>query len=302
MQTLREIIKDAQLHNVAVGHFNISDLAALKGIFDAAYALKQPVIIGVSEGERDFIGIKQVVALIKSLREEFSIIDGSASGGNFPIFLNADHTHSFGKIKEAVEAGFDAVLFDAGKENIEENIRETKEVVNFVKEYNQKNNCDVLVEGELGYIGSGSVILDRIPEGVSVKKEDLTKPEDAKRFIEETGIDLLAPALGTLHGMFLDASDPNLDVERIKEIKSMIDIPMVLHGASGVSNEQLKLAVLAGVSIVHINTELRTAWKRGLDLALLSRPNEIVPYKILPEVVHEVEKVVSDKIKILSGV
>ena len=292
MQTLREIIKDAQLHNVAVGHFNISDLAALKGIFDAAYALKQPVIIGVSEGERDFIGIKQIVALIKSLREEF----------NFPIFLNADHTHSFEKIRKAVEAGFDAVLFDAGKENIEENIRETKEVVNFVKEYNQKNNCDVLVEGELGYIGSGSIILDRIPEGVSVKKEDLTKPEDAKRFIEETGIDLLAPSLGTLHGMFSDASDPNLDVERIKEIKSMVDVPMVLHGASGVSNEQLKLAVLAGISVVHINTELRTAWKRGLDLALLSRPNEIVPYKILPEVVHEVEKVVSDKIKILSGV
>ncbi|KKS82614.1 MAG: Ketose-bisphosphate aldolase, class-II, partial [Candidatus Wolfebacteria bacterium GW2011_GWC1_43_10] len=204
MMSLREVIKDAESRHVAIGHFNVSDLAALKGIFLAAREINIPIIIGVSEGEREFIGTRQVADLVKSLRNEF----------DFPIFLNADHTHSLDKIKEAVKAGFNAVLFDAGQKSLEENIQLTKEVINFVKSYNASQKTDVLVEGELGYIGGGSVILERIPEGVTIKKEDLTQPEEAKRFVLETGIDFLAPAVGNLHGMFADAPDPNLDIER----------------------------------------------------------------------------------------
>ena len=200
-----------------------------------------------------------------------------------------------------MKAGFNAVLFDAGQKSLEENIQLTKEVINFVKSYNASQKTDVLVEGELGYIGGGSVILERIPEGVTIKKEDLTQPEEAKRFVLETGIDFLAPAVGNLHGMFADAPDPNLDIERIREIKEAAGVPLVLHGGSGISGDQFKLAIGAGISVIHINTELRVAWKRGLDLAFLSHPNEIVPYKILPEAVHEIEKVVLDKLRIFNN-
>lgn len=292
MFSLRQELSKARQAKVALGHFNISDLAGFKGIVAAAVANKVPVMIGVSEGEREFVGVRQVAALVKSTREELQI----------PIFLNADHTHSFDKIREAVEAGFDEVLFDAGKETLEENIEETKKVVAFVKEYNAAHGTDVLVEGELGYIGGGSVILDRIPEGISIKPEDLTKPEDAARFVSETGIDMLAPAVGNIHGMFADAPNPNIDVSRIREIASATGAHLVLHGGSGILNEQFKLAIAAGVSVVHINTELRLAWRRGVDLALMSHPKEITPYKILPEVVHEVERVVDEKIKTFSFV
>src|SRR3989344_4170036 len=119
MKNLKEIIKNAEKNKVAIGHFNISECVALKGIFKAAQELNLPVIIGVSEGEREFIGIKRAALMVKSLREEFS----------YPIFINADHTKSLDKIKEAVEAGFDAVMFDASQLSIEENIKETKKVV-----------------------------------------------------------------------------------------------------------------------------------------------------------------------------
>ena len=191
MISLRNLIADARGRNVAIGHFNISDLAMLHAIFNAAFEIKVPVIIGVSEGEREFIGVKQAADLVHSFRDEY----------NYPIFINADHTHSFEKIKEAVDAGFDEVLFDGGQRPIEENIAITKQVVDYVRSHNESYATDIMVEGELGYIGSGSVILDRIPEGVSIKKEDLTKPEDAQKFVKETGVDLLAPAVGNIHGM-----------------------------------------------------------------------------------------------------
>lgn len=292
MITLKEAIQQAQEKGQALGHFNISDFSILKGIVSAAQKLNLPVIIGVSEGERDFLGVKQTVALIKSLREEYDL----------PIFLNADHTHSLEKVKEAAEAGFDTILFDAGQKDFEENLRLTKEAAEFVKNYNQQKGTEILIEGELGYIGSGSVILEDIPQGAAIRKEDLTTPEQAERFVRETNIDLLAPAVGNLHGMLAGALNPSLDIERISEIKKVAGVPLVLHGGSGISNEQLKLAIKAGASIIHISTELRVAWKRGLDLALLSHPNEIVPYKLLPEVVYEVEKVVLEKLRIFSEV
>ncbi|HPW34346.1 MAG TPA: class II fructose-bisphosphate aldolase [Candidatus Paceibacterota bacterium] len=291
MINLRQAIDEARQKNIAIGHFNVSDLAGLKAVVEGAKNLNVPVIVGVSEGERDFIGVRQIALLVKSFKDDYQI----------PVFLNADHTHSFEKIKEAVEAGFDAVLFDAGRKSLEENISETKKVVNFVKEYNLTNGTDIMVEGELGYIGSGSVLLDAIPQGVSVKKEDLTNPSDARKFIQETGIDLLAPAVGNIHGMLSNISDPVLDIDLIRHISALAGVPLVLHGASGNTTDDVKNAIAAGMSIVHINTELRVAWKRGLDLSLLSHPKEIVPYKILPEVVYEISKVVTDKLKIFNN-
>ena len=220
MKNLRQIIQEAGQNKIAVGHFNISDCIALKGIFKAAQELNLPIIIGVSEGEREFMGVKRAALTVKNLREEF----------NWPIFLNADHTHSFEKIKKAVEAGFDAVLFDGGKLPMEENIKQTKAVV----EYAKSVNPDILVEGELGYIGGSSTILKEVPKDADIAPENLTKPEDAERFIKETGIDLLAPAVGNIHGMFKNAPNPHIDIQRVAALRQAAGAPLVLHGGSGI--------------------------------------------------------------------
>src|SRR3989344_3159679 len=213
MKTLKQIIQEAERDKKAIGHFNISEYVALKGIFQSAQELNVPVIIGVSEGERDFIGVKRTALMVKNLREEF----------NYPIFLNADHTHSLEKIKEAAEAGFDAVLFDGGKLLFEENIKETKKAVEIAKNINP----EILVEGEMGYIGGGSTMLDEIPEGAATKKGGLTDPEEARLFVKETGVDLLAPAVGNLHGILKNAPMPKLDIERIKKMRQATGVPLV---------------------------------------------------------------------------
>ena len=292
MKKLIEYIKEAEHNKTAIGHFNISECAGLKGIFKAAQELNLPVIIGVSEGEAGFIGYRRAAALVKSLREEY----------DYPIFINADHTKSLEKIKEAVEAGFDAVLFDAGKSPFEENIKKTKEAVEYVKSVNP----EILVEAELGYLGSSSVILKEIPKDATIKKEDLTKPEEAARFVKETKIDLLAPAIGNIHGMFKNAPNPNLDIERIKEIKEALRqssgqaAPLVLHGGSGIIEDDFLQAIDAGISIIHINTELRLAWREGMERVLKENPEEIAPYKLLPAVVEEIRKAAYNRLKLFN--
>lgn len=286
MKTLREIITEAEKSKVAVGHFNVSELLALKAIFNSARELNLPVIIGVSEGEREFFGTRQIAAAVKSLREEF----------NYPIFLNADHTHSFEKIKEAVEAGFDAVLFDAGKLPLEENIKQTKEVV----EWARKASPNVLIEAELGYIGSGSVILESVPEGAAIEEKDMTNPEDAARFVKETGVDLIGPSVGNIHGMFKNSPNPHLNIEKIKAIREAAGVPLVLHGGSGIRDEEFTQAIDAGISIIHINTELRSAFRKGLEESLGVNPSEIAPYKLLNPAIAEMEKIVANRLKLFN--
>jgi len=288
MFSLREIIKEAEEKKVAIGHFNISNIEGLNGIFNAAKALNLPVIIGVSEGERDFIGVKQSVALVRSLREEF----------NYPIFLNADHTHSFERIKEAVDTGFDAVIFDGVKLPIEENIRITKQCV----EYAKNINPGILIEGELGYIGDSSKMLEKIPEGIGVGKESFTKPEDAGRFVKETGVDLFAPSVGNLHGMLKHSPNPSLDIDLIREIRKSAGVPLVLHGGSGITDDNFKEAIGAGISIIHINTEIRLAFRKAAQLSLQEDTEEIAPYKIMKNVMLAIEKVVEERLKLFNFV
>lgn len=288
MKTLREYIQEAESKKVAIGHFNISNLEALWGIFEAAKSLNVSVIIGTSEGERDFIGVQQAVALVKSIREEY----------DYPIFLNADHTYSFDKVKEAIDAGYDAVIFDGAKLSLEENIVETKKCV----EYARASGRDVIVEGELGYIGQSSKVLDEIPEGVLLNEESLTKPEHAERYVKETGVDLLAPAVGNFHGMLRSGVDPKLNIERVTAIRKAAGVPLVLHGGSGNSMEDFISAINEGISIVHINTEIRVAYRDALKKTLQEDPEEVAPYKILKPSVAAVEKVVEAKLKIFNNI
>lgn len=288
MKTLREYIKEAEVNKIAIGHFNISNIEALHGIYNAAKKLNVPVIIGVSEGEEEFIGKYEVAALIKEIRKN----------DNYPIFLNADHHYTFESVKAALDAGFDTAILDAVKLPLEENIILTKKCVEYAKEFGEKEGRDILIEAELGFIGQSSKLLDAIPEGVS--EATMTKPEDAKYFVEQTGINLIAPSVGNIHGM-IKGGNPKLDINRIKTIKETCGIPMVLHGGSGISDEDFINAIKAGISIIHINTEIRVAYKEALEKYLKENPNEVAPYKILKPAVDAIEKVVEQRLKLFNN-
>jgi fructose-bisphosphate aldolase class II len=289
--SLRECIAAVEKEKKAIGHFNISNVEMLWGIFHAAKALDLPVIIGVSEGERQFVGVKQSVALIKSIREEFG----------YPIYLNADHTYSVEKVKEAIDAGFDSVIYDGAKLTIEENIKNTKECVEYARQVTKKTGRDVLVEAELGYIGQSSKVLDAIPEGVDLKA-GLTTAEMAKNFVHKTGVDLFAPAVGNIHGMMRVGHDPRLEIELIKQIREACGVPLVLHGGSGTVDEDFVHAIYAGISIVHISTELRVAFRKALTLSLQANPEEVAPYKYEKDAVGAVEKVAGERLKLFNSI
>ena len=288
MHTLRDVLEQAQSNGAAVGHFNVSDFVLLKAVFSSAQELKLPVIIGVSEGERAFVGTRQIAALVHSLRDEF----------DYPIFLNADHTHSLEKAVEAAKAGFDSVVFDLSALPIEENVRQTKAAVEALKAINPA----ILVEGEIGDIGTGSEIHDEAPD----LSKGLTSPAEAKQYVEATGIDILAPAVGNMHGMLKSMvqgeTRKRLDIPRIAQIKSAARVLMTLHGGSGTDDEDLRKAIAAGINIVHINTELRVAWRRGLEKGLAEHPQEVVPYKILPYAVESVKQVTSARLRLVNNV
>jgi fructose-bisphosphate aldolase, class II len=290
VKNLKETILDAENNGLAVGHFNISDTEGLNAIFNATKSLSAPVIIGVSEGEREFIGVKQAVALVKSLRDEF----------DYPIYLNADHTYSLEKIKEVIDAGYDAVIFDGTKLSDDENIRITKEVVEYAKGKKSVNGEEILVEAELGYIGTSSKLLDKVPEGAEITPDTLVKPEEAKSFVDATGVDMLAPAVGNLHGMLKNATNPAIDIERIREIRKTAGVPLVLHGGSGITDEDFQKAIKAGISVVHINTALRVAYKEGIKEAFEENPDDVAPYRFLAEGVEDMKEVVTKYLKLFN--
>ena len=163
MQDIRKVLEFARKNGVALGHFNVADLVLLKAVFSSAQELEVPVIVGASEGEREFMGARQIAALVRSLREEF----------DFPVFLNADHTHSLERAIEAAKAGFDSVVFDLSALPFEQNVRQTKEAVEALKAINPA----ILVEGEIGNIGTGSEIHELAPD----LSKYLTTPTEAKQ-------------------------------------------------------------------------------------------------------------------------
>lgn len=286
MQSLRHILERAAKNGTAIGHFNVSDLVLLKAVFAAAHELNVPVVIGASKGERDFLGVRQIASLVRSLREEF----------DFPIFLNADHTHSLADAIESAKAGFDAIVFDVSSLPFEQNIRQTKEAVEALKAI----HSTILVEGEIGNIGTGSEIHEEMSN-----LSRFTTPVEAKEYVDSTGIDILAPAVGNMHGMlksmFTGEVKKRLDIERIAQIKSAAQILLTLHGGSGTDDDDLRKAINAGINIVHINTELRVAWRHGLEDGLSRKPNEVVPYKILPCAVESVKQIVRSRLQLFNS-
>jgi fructose/tagatose bisphosphate aldolase len=225
MHNLYNYLEKAKKDGVAIGHFNISNVEALWAIFEAARDLKQPVIIGVSEGERKFIGVRQAASLVQSIRNEF----------DYPIFMNADHTHDVEGVKECIDAGFDSVMIDGSKLSFDENVAMTKEVVDHANYIAEEENRTILVEAELG-----------------------------------------------------------------GNIANVSNCHLVLHGGSGITDNDLRAGIKAGISIVHVNTEIRKAFRDGLEESL-ERNDSVAPYKYMDIPRQKVYDVVYNKIKLFAG-
>src|SRR3989338_8034039 len=286
MKTLREYIKEAEEKKVAIGHFNFSNLEGLHAIYAAARKLGVPVVAGLSEGEEGSVGCEEGVALVKALRER----------DNYPIFLNADHHHTFEAVKKCIDAGFDTVILDGTELSFEENVRITKECVDYAHSVNKEKGTDVLVEGELGFLGSGSIMRDSIPEGAGV----LTTPDEAKKFVEMTGIDLFSPSVGSIHGL-IKSGKPHINAEFVGEIRKITGVPLVLHGGSGLRDVDFTNAIKAGVSMVHINTEIRIAYVESLKKSLADNPSETTPYKVTTPAQKAVESIVEARLKLFNN-
>ena len=227
----------------------VGDWVLLKAVLASGRELKVPVVVGVSEGEREFIGVRQIAALVRSLQEE----------SDSPIFLNADHTHSLAKAVEAANAGFDAIVFDLSALPFEQNVHQTKEAVEALKTINSA----ILVEGEIGDIGTGSEIHEEAPDLSS----GLTSPAEAKQFVEATGVDILAPAVGNMHGMLKSMvhgqTRKRLDIQRIAQIKSAAQVPLTLHGGSGTDDEDLRKAIISSTSILNCGLRGDVVWRKA---------------------------------------
>lgn len=282
---LREIFARAANEKWSTGHFNASELDHMRAIVEACREVRAPAIIGTSEGERLHIGLTEVVALRDAFRVDYGI----------PIFLNADHTKSVEVAKRAVDAGFDSIHIDLSVKSFEENVAGTKEIV----DYAHGKNPEISVEGELGYLKGESKVQQ---EKIKISAEDYTKPEEAREFVKKTGVDRLAIVVGNIHGISLE--EPDLDIERIKEIRT--DIPsetvLVLHAASSIPDAQIRAAIGAGIANIHINTDLRVAFARELKKSLIEMSGELAMYKLDATAIAAMKEVVKEKLKLFGSI
>ncbi len=284
--TLSELHQKAKQEHWAVPHFNFSTLSQLQGILEGAKEMRAPVVVGTSEGEREFIGLTQAVYLVRSYRETYDI----------PIFLNADHSRSFETAKAACDAGYDSVHLDVSKKSFEENIEETKRVVDYVK----STRPEVEVEGELGYLATESSKIYK--EAIEIPEDSYTKIDEAVRYVQETKIDRFAPAIGNLHG--IAANNPKIQFDLIKSLTDALpkNLTFVLHGGSGITDEDMKKIVELGFNNVHISTEIRAAYTDGLRTYLDANPEEISPAKYLEPAKNAVIPLVKEKLAVYNTV
>jgi len=277
MQSLNYYLHKAKSECWAVPHFNASNLEMIKAIVESSQELNAPVMIGMSESEREFIGLNQAKSIIKCYKEKGAV-----------IFLNADHSKSFDSCKNAIDAGFDSIHFDGSHLSLKENFEITKKVVL----YGKKKNVDISIEGELGCMPTESSKIYN--KEIKIDKKYFTKPEEAREFTENTGIDRLASVIGSIHGIALN--NPHLDIDLIKRISLEVgDVSLVLHGGSGVLPSDIKNAIKAGINNIHISTELRIIYKESLDKSL--DKDNIAPYSIMEPVIKDMKEFIKEKIK-----
>lgn len=254
----KEMLKDAKINHTVIFHFNINNLEWTRYILESMNELNKPVILGASEGAISYMGgCNTVVSLVNGLIKDLNI--------TIPVCLHLDHGKSFEVCKKAIDAGFTSVMIDASNYPLMENINITKKVV----EYAHLRN--VVVEAEVGHIGGSE---DNVVSTISN-----ATLEDCLKFVAETNIDSLAPALGSVHGLY--KGKPNLDFSTMKKISTNIDIPLVLHGGTGIPSSDIKMAINCGINKININTELQIAWYNKVKEYIINNPNQYDPRKVI---------------------
>ncbi|PUA37195.1 fructose-1,6-bisphosphate aldolase, class II [Paenibacillus elgii] len=276
--SMNEFLPKAKANKYAVGQFNMNNLEFAQAITEAAEELKSPFIFGVSEGALKYMGTEFTVA----------IAEAAAKKSGLPIALHLDHGSSFEVAMKCIRAGFSSVMFDGSHYSFEENIRLTKEVVKAA------HAMGVSVEGELGTIGG-------VEDDISVDESaaNLAKPEEAIRFYEETGVDCLAIAVGTAHGMY--AGEPNIHFDIIEKVSKAIPVPVVLHGGSGVPDEMIRKSIEAGVGKINVNTENQVACTQTIREVLNKDAKVYDPRKYLTPARKAMVEVVKSKIQLFGS-
>ncbi|MFD1957079.1 class II fructose-1,6-bisphosphate aldolase [Paenibacillus thailandensis] len=276
--SMNEFLPKAKAGKFAVGQFNMNNLEFAQAITEAAMEEKSPFIFGVSEGALKYMGIEYTVALAEA----------AAKQSGLPIALHLDHGSSFEMAMKCIRAGFTSVMFDGSHYPLEENIAITKEVVKAA------HAMGVSVEGELGTIGG-------VEDDISVDEEhaSLAKPEEAIRFYEETGVDCLAIAVGTAHGMY--KGEPKIHYDIIQKVTDAIPVPVVLHGGSGVPDEAIRLSIAAGVGKINVNTENQVACTNAIREKLASDSKVYDPRKYMTPARDAMKAVVREKIRLFGS-
>ena len=276
--TLKEMLSKAQAGQYAVGAFNCNNMEIVQAIVAAAEKENAPVIIQASQGAIKYAGLEFIVALTRVAAENTKI----------PIALHLDHGTDFDQVMKCIRFGFTSVMIDGSKLQLEENIALTNKVIDVA------HAVGVTVEAELGKIGGTE---DNV--SVSEREATLTSPEEAEEFSRRTNVDALAVAIGTAHGQY--KGKPELDFKRLEKIQALVDIPLVLHGSSGVPGEDIEKAIGLGVSKVNIDTNIREAFVAGVRDVLKEKPEEIDPRKILGPAKARMTEIIQGKIRLFGS-
>lgn len=277
--TGKEILEHAHRYNYAVGAFNVNNMEIVQAIVEVAEETNSPVILQASQGGLKYAGVEYIAELGKL----------AARLAKVPVALHLDHGTDFDQVMLCIRHGFSSVMIDGSKHEFKENIEITRKVIEVA------HAVGVSVEAELGKIGGTE---DNIT--VDEREATFTDPEEAKIFVDETNVDSLAIAVGTAHGVY--KGEPKLDFERIKTIKELINIPLVLHGSSGVPAESIKKAVASGINKINIDTDLRIAFTQAVRDFLNANPNNIDPRKMLLPGKEAMKAVIKEKMELFGSV
>jgi fructose-bisphosphate aldolase class II len=273
--SMTEMLKKAKAERYAVGQFNLNNLEFTQAILQAAQEENSPVILGVSEGAARYMsGFKTIVKMVEGLMEDLKI--------TVPVAIHLDHGSSFDKCKEAIDAGFTSVMIDASHHPYEENIEITSKVVEYA------HSKGVSVEAELGTVGGQED--DVIAEGIKY-----ADPKECEDLVKRTGIDCLAPALGSVHGPY--KGEPKLGFKEMEEIRDITGMPLVLHGGTGIPTKDIQQAVSLGTAKINVNTENQIASAKVVREVLAAKPNEYDPRKYLGPARDAIKATVIGKIR-----
>lgn len=281
-QAARSLMKRSRDEHFAVGAFNIDNQETLIAVTKAAQKLSSPVLVELSQGEVDALGLANVRDMVTNYAKEYGV----------EMFINLDHSPSVEAAKAGIDAGFEFIHIDVSQAKHdatdEEIIACTREIVEYAKK------TGALVESEPHYFGGSSNVHNEAIDYETIKKTFST-PDGAKAFVEATGIDTFAAAIGNLHGKY--PVPKQLDLELLQQIRNAIDCNISLHGGSGTPQAQFEQAAKIGVSKVNINSDMRYTYRKSLEKVLADNPDEYAVVKLMPEVIAAVQAVVEEKIQ-----